>query len=107
MITIIAVGKKHEPHFVQAIDSYKKRLRPPFDVKWSLIPHSAADGDAARQHRAGDQRRDQGPPEEGHQAAEAGPEGAADLIGKALAASFPDSGKAAGGNRKAAPKAAR
>jgi len=48
MITIITVGKKHDPLLASAIADYEKRLRAPFDVKWVLLPHSAAEGLVAR-----------------------------------------------------------
>lgn len=49
MITILAVGKRHERELEDAVESYQKRLRAPFDVKWVLIPYSAKNGDEARQ----------------------------------------------------------
>ena len=32
MITIIAIGKKHEPWVLQGIERYLRRLKPPFNV---------------------------------------------------------------------------
>ena len=34
MITILAVGKKTDGDLINAIESYQKRLRAPFSVKW-------------------------------------------------------------------------
>ena len=48
MITILAVGKKTDGDLINAIESYQKRLRAPFNVKWLSIPYSAKDGVAAR-----------------------------------------------------------
>lgn len=48
MITIITVGKKHDPLLTDAIADYEKRLRAPFDVKWLFMPHSPSEGLAAR-----------------------------------------------------------
>lgn len=48
MITIITVGKKNDPLLADAIADYEKRLRAPFDTKWVFLPHSPAEGDAAR-----------------------------------------------------------
>ena len=48
MITIITVGKKHDPLLAPAIADYEKRLRAPFDIKWVFLPHSPAEGQAAR-----------------------------------------------------------
>ena len=48
-IKIIAVGKKHEAWAEDGIKRYEKRLRRPFDASWSLLAHSAKDGDTARE----------------------------------------------------------
>lgn len=48
MITIVAVGKKHESWIQDGLERYQKRLKKPFDVKWVLLPHSAKNGQAAR-----------------------------------------------------------
>ena len=48
MITIIAIGKKHESWISAGIERYEKRLKAPFDVKWVLLPHSNFEGDRAR-----------------------------------------------------------
>lgn len=48
MITILAVGKKHEDWVNAGIERYEKRLKKPFDVKWVLLPHSSRDGLEAR-----------------------------------------------------------
>lgn len=52
MITIVAVGKKHENWVLEGIELYEKRLMPPFDVKWELLPHSSLEGDAARREES-------------------------------------------------------
>ena len=48
MITIITVGKKHDPLLADATTDYEKRLHAPFQVRWVFLPHSASDGLAAR-----------------------------------------------------------
>ena len=48
MITILAVGKKHEDWVSMGIERYEKRLKKPFDVKWVLLPHSSREGLEAR-----------------------------------------------------------
>ncbi len=48
MITILAIGKKHEGWVVDGIERYQKRLRAPFNAEWILLPHSTLDGDSAR-----------------------------------------------------------
>lgn len=48
MITIVAVGKKHEDWIVPGLERYQKRLRQPFDVQWVLLPHSSLEGTRAR-----------------------------------------------------------
>lgn len=57
MITILAVGKKHEDWVRSGIERYEKRLRPPYDVSWALIPHSALQADSARQEESDRIRR--------------------------------------------------
>ncbi len=49
MITIIAIGKKHDPNLASAINDYEKRLRTPFETRWVLLPYSAKNDDEARQ----------------------------------------------------------
>ena len=48
MISIIAIGKKHEPWIQGGIERYSRRLRAPWDGKWILLPHSAREGQEAR-----------------------------------------------------------
>lgn len=52
MIRIICVGKKHESWVSEGIERYQKRLKKPFDVEWVLLPHSAFEGDRARQEES-------------------------------------------------------
>lgn len=52
MITILAVGKKHEDWVAVGVERYQKRLRKPYDVTWELIPHSHAEGARARQEES-------------------------------------------------------
>lgn len=49
MITIIAIGKKHEGWIEDGLERYEKRLKRPFDVRWVLLPHSSKSGQEARQ----------------------------------------------------------
>lgn len=49
MITIVSIGKKHEPWVVDGIERYESRLKKPFNVEWVLLPHSALSDAAARQ----------------------------------------------------------
>lgn len=48
MITILAIGKKHEDWVQAGITRYQQRLRAPFNVEWVLLPHSSLTGDSAR-----------------------------------------------------------
>ena len=48
-VQILAVGKKHEDWVRGGIERYQKRLKRPFDIEWVLLPHSARDGEQARQ----------------------------------------------------------
>lgn len=52
MISIVAVGKKHESWVSEGIERYQKRLRKPFDVEWVLLPHSPREGLQARQEES-------------------------------------------------------
>lgn len=49
MITIIAIGKKHEDWIASGLERYEKRLKRPFDMRWVLLPHSSKSGQEARQ----------------------------------------------------------
>lgn len=49
MITIIAVGKKHEGWITDGLERYEKRLGKPWNVKWVLLSHSPAESVGARQ----------------------------------------------------------
>ena len=52
MIRVICVGKKHESWVAEGIERYQKRLKKPFDIEWVLLPHSAFEGDRARQEES-------------------------------------------------------
>lgn len=52
MITIIAIGRKHESWIVEGLQRYQKRLQKPWDVSWILLPHSARKGSQARQEES-------------------------------------------------------
>ena len=52
MITILAVGKKHEEWVQAGLERYQKRLKKPFDVSWVLLPHSKFEGTKARQEES-------------------------------------------------------
>lgn len=52
MIRIIAIGKKHESWVQGGITRYEKRLKRPFVTEWVLLPHSAGNGDQARQEES-------------------------------------------------------
>lgn len=51
-IRILAVGKRHESWVQPGIERYEKRLKKPFEVEWMLLPHSAREGDIARQEES-------------------------------------------------------
>lgn len=53
MITILAVGKKHEAWIEDGVMRYHKRLRAPWNVEWVLLPHSTLDGSRAREEESG------------------------------------------------------
>lgn len=52
MITVIAVGKKHEDWVSGGIKRYQKRCQPPWSFEWQLIPHSKLEGQQARQEES-------------------------------------------------------
>lgn len=52
MITILSIGKKHEPWVATGIERYSKRLQRPWDIKWELLPHSSLKGDKARKQES-------------------------------------------------------
>jgi 23S rRNA (pseudouridine1915-N3)-methyltransferase len=49
MITVIAIGKRHESWIVEGLERYSKRLQGPWKIDWVLLPHSALEGPRARQ----------------------------------------------------------
>ena len=51
-IRIIAVGKRHESWIQEGVERYEKRLKRPLDIEWVLLPHSAREGDSARQEES-------------------------------------------------------
>jgi 23S rRNA (pseudouridine1915-N3)-methyltransferase len=52
MIFIVDIGKQHEDWVLVGIERYGKRLRPPFDANWVLLPHSSFEADRARQEES-------------------------------------------------------
>ena len=52
MITILAIGKRHEAWTAPGISRYEERCKPPFDVKWVLLPHSSFETARARQEES-------------------------------------------------------
>lgn len=52
MIRILAIGKKHDDWVQAGLERYQKRLRPPFNVEWVLLPYSKKRADVARQEES-------------------------------------------------------
>ena len=48
-ITILTIGKRHEPWVEPGIKRFLERLRAPFAAEMTIIPHSGQIGDRARQ----------------------------------------------------------
>lgn len=47
MISIIAIGKKHETWLSEGIERYEKRLKVPFNLNWTLLRSSLQKGSIA------------------------------------------------------------
>ncbi len=47
MITVVAIGKKHENWLVEGIERYEKRLKVPFNLNWTLLQNSLQKGAVA------------------------------------------------------------
>ncbi len=52
MITVLAIGKKHEPWITPGLERYEKRLKAPWNLQWILLPHSSLEGLKARQEES-------------------------------------------------------
>jgi 23S rRNA (pseudouridine1915-N3)-methyltransferase len=52
MISIVAIGKKHESWVSEGIDRYESRLKKPFKTEWVLLGHSALSDAAAREEES-------------------------------------------------------
>ena len=49
MISIIAIGKRHEAWIANGVERYSKRLQGAWKIDWVLLPHSSFEGLQARQ----------------------------------------------------------
>lgn len=49
MISMIAIGKRHEAWIADGVERYSKRLQGPWKLDWVLLPHSPFEGLQARQ----------------------------------------------------------
>lgn len=52
MITIIAIGKRHEPWLADGITRYEQRMTRAWQLQWKLLPTSSHSGDAARREES-------------------------------------------------------
>lgn len=52
MITVLAIGKKHEAWITPGLERYEKRLKAPWNLQWILLPHSSLEGLQARQEES-------------------------------------------------------
>ena len=52
MISVIAIGKKHESWIERGVERYEKRLSGAWSTKWVLLPHSTREADSARQEES-------------------------------------------------------
>ncbi len=54
MITVIAIGKKHESWLVKGVDRYQKRLSAPFNLSWTFLANSSQKGAVAAKNESDD-----------------------------------------------------
>lgn len=47
MITVVAIGKKHQSWLIEGIERYEKRLKVPFNTKWVFLGSSSQKGPTA------------------------------------------------------------
>ncbi len=52
MITIMAIGKRHEPWLADGIARYEQRMTRGWQLQWKLLPASPHSGDAARREES-------------------------------------------------------
>jgi len=52
MITVFAIGKKHEQWVAEGVSRYQERLRAPWNLEWVLLPHSSFEGSRAREEES-------------------------------------------------------
>lgn len=52
MITILAIGKKHESWITDGINRYETRLVKPWNIEWQLLSHSSLESDQARKEES-------------------------------------------------------
>ena len=52
MITILAIGKKHESWITEGIARYETRLVKPWAIEWKLLAHSSLETEAARKEES-------------------------------------------------------
>lgn len=52
MITIIAIGKRHEPWLADGIARYEQRMTRGWQLQWKLLPAGSHSGDAARREES-------------------------------------------------------
>lgn len=52
MITVFAIGKKHEAWIADGVLRYQERLRAPWNIEWVLLPHSSFESSRAREEES-------------------------------------------------------
>ncbi len=52
MITILAIGKKHEKWVSEGIERYEQRLKGAYSVMWRFLAHSSLEETAARREES-------------------------------------------------------
>lgn len=51
-IRIITVGKRHEPWVVDGIERFSRRLKKPYDVDFTFVPHTTAGEQRSREEES-------------------------------------------------------
>lgn len=51
-IRIVSVGKRHEPWVADGIERFRQRLKKPYDIDFTLVPHTTAGEQRSREEES-------------------------------------------------------